>query len=148
LGLRGQRHAAANLLQHILLALQQQVMSKPVAGAPGEPGDRLLLFAGHDTNIANVAGALHLDRILDGRRDDTPPGGALVFELWRERSTGTYSVRIDYMAQTLEQMRTATVLTLTTPPDRALVFVPDCGRQDMSCTWQGFAATVQRALKL
>jgi len=69
------RTGASNLLNRILLAIAQQVSGKPLAGAPGKPGDRLLLLVGHDTNIANVAGVLHLDWILDGRRDDTPPGG-------------------------------------------------------------------------
>ena len=51
-----------------------------------------LMLVGHDTNVANVAGLLNLSWILDGRRDDTPPGGALVFELWRSTNT-EWSVR-------------------------------------------------------
>jgi 4-phytase/acid phosphatase len=141
------RVQASDLLDHIAMAMRQQVTGKAIAGAPGKPGDRLLILAGHDTNIANVAGALHLDWILDGRRNDTPPGGALVFELWRSNSTGHYSVRLWYMAQTLEQMRTARVLTLSAPPDRVPLFMPGCGRADMSCTWQGFARAVREALR-
>lgn len=141
------RIGVSNLLDAILMAMEQHVTGQPVAGAPGKPRDRILLLVGHDTNIAEVAGVLHLDWILDGRRDDTPPGGALVFELWRDRSTGAYSVRVDYTAQTLEQMREAQVLTLSTPPDRVPVFMPDCGRQDMSCAWSAFAATVRHALQ-
>jgi 4-phytase/acid phosphatase len=138
---------SANLLQHILAALEQHATGEPARGAPGKRGDRLLILSGHDTNIANVAGALRLDWILDGRRDDTPPGGALVFELWRSRDTGALSVRIEYTAQTLEQMRAAEALTLATPPDRVPVFVPGCSREDMTCSWQGFAATVRQALQ-
>ena len=52
------------------------------------PDDRLFILVGHDTNLANIAGALDLNWLIDGRRDDTPPGGALVFELWKSRSTG------------------------------------------------------------
>lgn len=136
---------AANLLQHILLALEQQVTGRRVAGAPGKPGDKLLVLSGHDTNIANVAGALGLDWILDGRRNDTPPGGALLFELWRD-AAGGYSVRVEYTAQTLEQMRTAEALSLTNPPDRVAVYVPGCGRANGSCSWPEFAATVRHAL--
>jgi 4-phytase/acid phosphatase len=141
------RIRAARLLDAILLAMEQQVSGKPVAGAPDKPGDRMLILAGHDTNIANVAGALDLDWILDGRRDDTPPGGALVFELWRSAG-GEWLVRVDYTAQTLEQMRDAQVLTLDSPPDRAPIFVPGCGRADLSCSWQGFAAVVKNATAL
>ncbi len=141
------RVGSANLLRHILRAMQQQVDGQAVAGAPGNPGDRLLILSGHDTNIATVAGALHLDWILDGRRDDTPPGGALVFELWHNASSGADSVRVDYVAQTLEQMRSAQALTPSSPPDRVPVFVPDCGQADLSCSWQDFAATVRRVLQ-
>lgn len=139
------RVGAANLLEHIVLALEQQASGHTIAGAPGKPGDRLLILSGHDTNIANVAGALGLDWILDGRRNDTPPGGALLFELWRE-GDGRYVVRVEYTAQTLEQMRSAEVLTLSNPPDRVPVHVPGCGRADGSCAWEGFAATVRHAL--
>jgi 4-phytase/acid phosphatase len=138
---------SAYLLQHILMAMEQAVSGKRIAGAPGKPGDKLLILAGHDTNVANVAGALGLHWILDGRRDDTPPGGALAFELWRKPSSGVDSVRVEYTAQTLEQMRAAQVLTPANPPDRVPVFVPDCGRADMSCTWQGFAETIHHALR-
>jgi len=136
---------AAYLLGHIVMAMEQQVSGRGIAGAPGKPGDRLLILAGHDTNIANVAGALDLHWILDGQSDDTPPGGALVFELWRD-DAGGYSVRVEYMAQSLEQMRSAQQLTLSHPPDRVPVFVPGCGRADLSCSWQGFAADVRGAL--
>ncbi|MGH9342526.1 MAG: histidine-type phosphatase, partial [Terriglobia bacterium] len=57
----------------------------------------LLLPAGHDTNIATVAGMLNLHWIADGINDGTLPGGALVFELWRAPS-GAYSVRVLYTA--------------------------------------------------
>jgi 4-phytase / acid phosphatase len=141
------RAGASNLLNQILMAMEQQITGETVADAPGKPGDRLLLLVGHDTNIANLASVLHLDWILDGRRDDTPPGGALVFEVWRSEDSGEWSIRASYAAQTLEQMRGAQVLTLDNPPDRVPVFMPDCGEQDMSCTWPGFATMVRHALK-
>jgi 4-phytase / acid phosphatase len=139
------RMDASNLLDHILAALEQSVARKPVPGAPGKPGDHALFLVGHDTNIVTVAGLLNLNWILDGRRDDTPPGGALIFELWRSAS-GEYSVRVFYTAQTLEQMRQAQRLTLANPPPRVPVFVPGCGRKDMSCSLDEFAATVRRSI--
>lgn len=139
------RMYASNLLDAILKALEQSANGKAVAGAPGKPGDRVLLLVGHDTNIATVAGALGLNWIIDGRRDDTPPGGALVFELWGT-STGGSFVRTYYTAQTLEQMREARTLTLDNPPARVQVFVPGCSTQNMSCTWEAFSASVQRAI--
>ncbi|MGA9063471.1 MAG: histidine-type phosphatase [Terracidiphilus sp.] len=140
------RMYASNLLDCIFKALEQHVSGKPVAGAPGKPSDHILFLVGHDTNITTVAGALGLDWIIDGRRDDTPPGGALVFELWRARDSGAYSVRVCYTAQTLRQMRETQALTLATPPVQVPIFVPGCSRQDMSCAWNAFADSIRDAI--
>ena len=81
--------------------------------------------------------------LIDGRRDDTPPGGALVFELWKKSETGEYAVRVFYEAQTLDQMRNATPLSLQNPPERVPVFVPGCSRADYSCKWNDFQRAVR-----
>ncbi len=139
------RMDASNLLAHILDALEQNATDKVVPGAPGKPGDRALFLVGHDTNIAAVAGALDLNWITDGRRDDTPPGGALIFELWRGQGS-TYSLRIYYAAQTLDQMRQTQQLTQENPPQRVPMFAPGCSRVDMSCAFERFAAAVQNSI--
>jgi 4-phytase/acid phosphatase len=136
------RMYAANMLFHIERSMEQKVSGKPVAGALGKPDDRMLLLVGHDTNIATVAGALGIDWTEDGRVDDTPPGGALLFELWRSRD-GQPFVRIEYTAQTLDQMRESQPLTPANPPAQAPVFLPACSRADMSCTWDGFSAAMR-----
>jgi 4-phytase/acid phosphatase len=100
---------------------------------------------GHDTNIASMAGALGLNWLIDGRRDDTPPGGALVFELWKKHSAQDYAVRTYYTAQSLDQMRNATPLTAQDPPERVPVFVPACSRADTSCAWDAFQQAVKGA---
>lgn len=138
------RIQSSNLLAHLLQSMEQSVNGHPVAGALGEPGDRLLILVGHDTNLSNIAGALDLHWIIDGRRDDTPPGGALVFELWKKGAE--YSVRTYYTAQTLEQMRNTVPLNPVHPPERVAVFVPGCGRADSSCTWQGFQKTLHETI--
>lgn len=137
------RAQSSNLLRHILDSMEQAASGKAVAGALGKPGDRLLLLVGHDTNLENISGALGLSWIIDGRWNDTPPGGALVFELWKDGSTGDYSVRTSYMAQTLDQMRDATPLNVHNPPERVAVFLPGCSQADGSCRWKGFQQAVQ-----
>jgi 4-phytase/acid phosphatase len=127
------RAQASNLLDHIRLSLQQAAGQKPVPGAIGKPSDRALYLIGHDTNIENVAGLLNLTWIADGRRDDTPPGSALVFELWQKRSTGEYSVRAYFTAQTLEQMRSSAPLSPANPIARVSVSLPGCLASDLSC---------------
>lgn len=136
----------SNLLDHIERSMEQSITGKPVAGALSKPDDRLLIIVGHDTNIVTVAGALGVDWIIDGRVDDTPPGGALLFEVWRPRDGGWPFVRLEYTAQTLEQMRNAQALTRDNPPATVPIFVPGCSRQDGSCTWEGFSAAARTAI--
>jgi len=137
------RVQSANLLFHILQSMEQETAGHPVTGALSKADDRLLILVGHDTNLANISGALGLSWVIDGRRDDTPPGGELVFELWKRHHTGEFIVRTFYEAQTLDQMRNATPLNMQTPPDRVPVFVPGCGQADMSCSWKSFQLAVQ-----
>jgi 4-phytase / acid phosphatase len=138
------RMNASNLLDHIRSTMEQSVSGKPVAGALGKSGDRLVILVGHDTNIATVAGALGIDWIADGRADDSPPGGALVFELWRSPK-GKSFVRVAFTAQTLEQMRNSEPLTIANPPAEAPIFVPACSGSDLSCTWDSFSAALRTA---
>lgn len=135
---------AAGLLDRIGLSIQQAAEGKPTAGALGKPSDLALFLIGHDTNQENVAGLLNLTWIVDGRRDDTPPGGALVFELWRKPSTDAYSVRTYFTAQTLDQMRNSVPLTASEVPVRVPVFVPGCSKADMSCDLQAFLGLLLR----
>jgi 4-phytase/acid phosphatase len=136
---------AAKLLNYIRLALEQAVEQRPIDGALGKRSDRALFLIGHDTNLLNMAGTLNLTWIVDGRRDDTPPGGALIFELWKHRGTGKYDVKIYFSAQTLEQMRYARTLTLDAPPQRVPVFIPGCSKADFSCSWASFSQVMRQA---
>ena len=143
------RTNASNLLEHIRATLEQRVIGQratgnPVPGAVSKPGDRLVILVGHDSNIVAVAGALGINWVLDGRTDDTPPGGALIFELWRSATTGPF-VRVAFTTQTLEQMRKSEPLTLANPPAEAPIFVPACSRADFSCTWDSFSAAMRQA---
>jgi len=138
--------AASNLLNIIDKSIEQAVTKKAIHGMPGKLGDRALFLIGHDTNLTNIAGLLNLTWIADGRRDDTPPGGALIFELWQNRKTGQFSVRTYFTVQTLEQMRSSAILTLSSPPQRVPVFLPGCSEKDYSCPLPAFTQTVQYAI--
>lgn len=138
------RAQASGLLEQIGLSMEQAISRRPISGALGKPTDLALFLIGHDTNQENVAGMLNLTWIIDGRRDDTPPGGALVFEVWFARLTGSYSVRTYFIAQSLDQMRDSTTLTESLAPARAPVFVPGCSREDMSCDLHRFISLLHR----
>jgi 4-phytase / acid phosphatase len=91
---------------------------------------------------------LNINWLIDGRRDDTPPGGALIFELWQSAKPFGYRVHAYYTAQTLEQMRQIRPLDLNEPPARAEVFIPGCssGGKDYTCEWRAFRQTLKTAI--
>ena len=136
------------MLSHVLRSIEQALSNSPMPGSVGKPGDRVLILVGHDTNISNVAGMLGISWLLEGYQvDDTPPGGALVFELW-EQPNGEFAVSTYYLAQSLEQMRKALPLTLDVPPLKSPIFVPGCSIADdkMTCPWKTFQRKVENAV--
>src|SRR6516162_6295611 len=113
------RVQASNLLSHILKTMEQAIAGRAVPGALGKPSDRVVVIVGHDTNLSNVSEMLGLSWLIQRyQRDDTPPGGALVFELWHRPINQENTVRTYCMSQTLEQMRKALPVTLEGPPSQ------------------------------
>jgi 4-phytase/acid phosphatase len=140
------RARGSNLLAHVLHSLVQAQSGKATAGALGEPGGALLVLSGHDTNLSNLSGMLGLSWILPGYQpDDTPPGGALIFSLWRD-PTGPYYVKLRYVAQTLDQMRNGQPLSLAVPPASQDVRIPGCPAAEDACPWTTARALMQRAI--
>ncbi len=112
-------------------------------------GPRVALFAGHDTNIADLGGLLDLHwKPADYPADTVPPGAALGFELWSERS-GRGFVRASFRSQTMEQLRNLEPLGDGNPPHREYVTIPGCGRAEVaeSCDLDSFARLVEARLR-
>jgi 4-phytase/acid phosphatase len=143
------RARGSNLLAHVLGSMEQAVSGKAIAGALGQPGDTLLVLSGHDTNLSNLSGMLGLSWSLPGYQpDETPPGGALVFLLWRDRGSGGYSVKLRYLAQTLDQMRNLDPLSMAVPPASQEVTMPGCeaAPRDSGCPWETARLAMRRAI--
>ena len=141
------RLGGSNLLSHVLRSMEQAVKGSAVTGSLGEVNDRVLIIVGHDTNISNIAGILGIHWLIDGYQpDDTPPGSALVFELWQKE--GAEMVSTYYLSQSLEQMRNARPLTLDAPPLKSHIFVSGCSTAErkMTCAWQDFQHVVENAV--
>ena len=63
--------------------------------------------------------------MLPGYQPDfCPPGGALVFELRQSKSSQKYLVRAFFTAQTFDQLRNLTPLTLENPPAKMQLLIP------------------------
>jgi len=143
------RARGSNLLDHVLQSMEQAATGKEVPGALGRPGGAVLILVGHDTNLSNLSGMLGLSWHLPGYQpDDTPPGGALIFSLWQQPDTGQYFVRTQYLAQTLQQMRNASPLTMAAPPAEEDVAVAGCesATRSTGCSWETFAKSLQKAI--
>ncbi len=117
-----------------------------LASAAGDP--RLVLFAGHDTNIANVAAMLGANWHLPGYQpNQTPPGGALAFELRRGRD-GQLRVYGSYLAQSLSQLREARPLSARSPPLKQALRMPACSSDSEGhpCLLGDFVKAVKQAV--
>jgi 4-phytase / acid phosphatase len=116
---------SSNAASHVLRSMEQAVIGDVIPGAFGDAKSRLNVIISSDTYVAGLAGLLHLHWQLPGYQPDfCAPGGALVFELRQSRSSREYVVRAFYTAQTFDQLRNLTPLTLQQPPATAQLLIP------------------------
>ena len=105
-------------------------------GSPDAP--KVALIAGHDTNIANLAGLLGLHWDVPGiAADDPVPGGAILLERLTDR-TGQHFVRASYRAQSLDELRAGTARS----PYRKILPIAGCHARGVAglCPLDGFVA--------
>ena len=98
-----------NIFAHIVGLLQEKAdVPHPDVAVPNVEHDRVAIISGHDTQVGALGGILnaHWPLGADFADDDMPPGGALLFELYRT-SGGEYRVRLQFVHETLAQMRSA-----------------------------------------
>jgi 4-phytase/acid phosphatase len=120
--------------------LTNQIL-KRMLGQIGSP--TFVIYSGHDTDVSSVAGLLGLNWSLPDLPDnDTPPAGALIFELWGGVTPDRQSVRMYYMHQTLEQLRTLAQLPPQKPDIRELK-LPGC---EEPCPFTDFQNIVNGAI--
>jgi 4-phytase/acid phosphatase len=140
---------SSNLASHIARSMVQAATGNAVAGSLGNPSTKVITLIASDVNIAALASLFHLNWLLPGYQPDyCAPGGALVFELRQSQGTGEYIVRASYIAQTLDQLRNRTVLTLESPPASAPVFIPGCSVRNATydCALADFVAVAKRVI--
>jgi len=143
------RVQSSNLASHVVRSLVQGSTGNVATGSLGTPQTKIIVLIASDVNIAGLAGLFHLDWILPGYQPDfCALGGALVLELRQSAATREFFVRASYVAQTLDQLRNQTALTLSSPPPRAPVFIPGCSLQNATfdCPLARFAAIAKEAI--
>src|SRR5262245_6592431 len=137
------------LANRILRSLEQVANSKETKSAFGAPNTSVVVITGHDTNLSNLSGILQLSWMLRGYpADDTPPGSALIFSVWQSGNSNNLSVRVQFIAQSPDQMHDAIPLSLSNPPILADVFVPGCStaQKGFPCSWSAFQKTMNAAI--
>ncbi|HTX39161.1 MAG TPA: histidine-type phosphatase [Bryobacteraceae bacterium] len=143
------RVQSSNLASHIVRSLVQASTGSAMTGTLGNPSSKVIALIGSNTNIEGFAGLFHLDWLLPGYQADVAaPGGILRFELRQSQSTGEYIVRISYVAQTMDQLRNRTALTLAAPPPSAPVFIPGCSLPNatLDCPLAKFVAIANQVI--
>jgi len=140
---------SSNAASHVVRSMVQAATGNATSGTLGNPSTKVIVLTASNTNITGLAGLFHLDWLLPGDQADVcAPGGALVFELRQSQSTGQYLVRASYIAQTMDQLRNRTALTLDAPPAIAPVFIPGCssGKPNFDCPLERFVWLARHAI--
>lgn len=109
---------------------------------------KFVMVVGHDTNLWNLAAMMDVSWSQPGwQRNQTPPGGALMFEV-REGKDKKLRVYTSYVAQSMEQMRNATPLTGDVQPQRTPLRIPGCSSQAQGfpCTLDEFAVALRNVI--
>jgi 4-phytase / acid phosphatase len=134
------RAEGSNILTAIGATLDQGAADQKNPNTLAPPSSRFVAIVGHDTTLSLLAGMLRLSWLMDGYQiNDTPPGGALVFELYQPKNAGAF-VRLFFNAQSLEQMRTGD----GSHPQRVQVYVPGC--PSMDCPIGTFDTVLRNAI--
>jgi 4-phytase / acid phosphatase len=143
------RVQSSNVASHILRSLLQGATGNIMTGSLGNPSTKVIVLIASNTNISGLAGLFHLDWLLPSYESDVSAlSGALVFELRQSQSSGAYIVRVIYIAQTMDQLRNLTPLTLAAPPPSAPVFIPGCsiGNATFDCPLSKFVAIANQVI--
>jgi 4-phytase / acid phosphatase len=94
----------ANMFAHIVGLLQAKAGTPhPDVSIPDIGHANVVMLSGHDTQLGALGG------ILDTAPNDAPPGGAFVFELYRNAS-GQYRVSVKFVHETMAQLRSSSPL--------------------------------------
>ncbi len=140
---------ASNILSHILRSMEQAVSGQAVAGSLGNPGDRELMMLGHDGDMIPLSTLLDVNWTSEGYApNETPPGSAFVFEVWRDAATSKRTVRLWMLSETPRKMREGTAVSLTAPPSRTPLFVPGCSTtaEGFPCDWDAFRRVAEAGI--
>lgn len=111
-----------------------------------QPAPAIALLVGHDSNLTALLAALEAEPYqLPGQLEKTPIGGVLLFQRWYDPQRQQDRLKVEYVYQTMQQLRDATPLSLQTPPQRVTLRLKGCPADAQGfCAWQDFARQMQQ----
>lgn len=109
---------------------------------------KVVLLVGHDSNIGSLLPLLKVKPYqLPDQLEMTPISGKVAFEKWVD-ANGEAFMKIEYLYQTMDQLRNGTKLSLTNPPNRITLQLEDCPINAQGlCKMDDFYNAVKNALK-
>ncbi|WGL96204.1 bifunctional glucose-1-phosphatase/inositol phosphatase [Arsenophonus nasoniae] len=112
-------------------------------------GSKLLIMFGHDSNIASVMSALDFAPYqLSEQYEKTPIGGKLVFQRWHSKKMNKDYLKVEYIYQSINQLRNGTALTWSNRPKQVTLALKNCPIDGNGlCHWDDYEKSMQQALK-
>ncbi|XP_022126837.2 glucose-1-phosphatase [Pieris rapae] len=103
------------------------------------------LLVGHDSNLNSVMAAIGFKPfVLPDQYELTPIGGKLVFQRWHDTKTNEDLLKIEYVYQTMEQLRNGDFLSEHNPPRVITMQIDNCESDiDGFCSWKSFISILK-----
>ncbi|KAA8998578.1 bifunctional glucose-1-phosphatase/inositol phosphatase [Affinibrenneria salicis] len=100
---------------------------KTLSGSFGDSQPKFTLLVGHDSNVASLFSALGVKPYaLPHQFETTPIGGKVVFERWQDKASGQQRLKVEYVYQSTDQIRTLAPLSRANPPQRVTLELKGC----------------------
>eukprot|EP01064_Diplonema_japonicum_P028346 TRINITY_DN4328_c6_g1_i1.p1 TRINITY_DN4328_c6_g1~~TRINITY_DN4328_c6_g1_i1.p1 ORF type:complete len:428 (+),score=100.35 TRINITY_DN4328_c6_g1_i1:54-1337(+) len=138
----------SQMLAHMKATLQQIVLGVETPGLLSSPSDSIVLYFGHDSNIAFLHKLLGLEWVpLGWGSTMIPPMAMLIFTVHKAPSTGGYFVKAAFETQRPDQMRELQRLSPSNPADSSYVSIPACSHgEEGSCPFSDFIDILDGAI--
>ncbi|MCG8707085.1 bifunctional glucose-1-phosphatase/inositol phosphatase [Brenneria sp. 4F2] len=88
---------------------------------------KFTFLVGHDSNIASLLSALGVKPYsLPNQFETTPIGGKVVFERWKDKNSGASLLKLEYVYQSTDQIRSLAPLNRANSPQRVTLELQGC----------------------
>lgn len=88
---------------------------------------KVTILVGHDSNVVSLLSALEFKEYkLDDQFEKTPIGGKIFFEVYKNKTNGSRKVKVEYVYQTVDQIRNLEKLTKQNPPKHTILEMKNC----------------------